>query len=124
MSNEITASKAELKLDLQSAGLDVLDYVPERVVPPIVIISPATPYLSPETVGNEYRLGLVLTLVAGTATNEQATEALDQLIADTVSALADLGYAVLRSVNSPFRLAVNTAEYLAAEINLDLSITL
>ena len=124
MTNEITTSKAELQLDLQTAGLEVLDYVPERVVPPIVIISPGSPYLVTETVGNEYRLGLNLTLVAGTATNEQATEALDELIANTVSALADLGYAVLKSVNPPFRLAVNTAEYLAAEINLDLSITL
>lgn len=124
MTNEITASKAELKLDLQNAGLEVLDYVPERVVPPIVIISPGSPYLSTESVGNDYRLALNLTLVAGTATNEEVTEALDELIADTVSAVADIGYAVLKSVNPPFRLAVNTAEYLAAEINLDLSITL
>jgi hypothetical protein len=124
MTNEITASKAELQLDLQNAGLEVLDYVPERVIPPIVIITPGSPYLIPETVGSEYRLGLTLTLVAGTATNEQATEDLDLLIATTVSAIGDLGYAVLRQVNPSYRLAVNTAEYLAADLNLDLSITL
>lgn len=124
MTNEITASKAELQLDLQNAGLEVLDYVPERVIPPIVIITPGSPYLIPETLGSEYRLGLTLTLVAGTATNEQATEDLDLLIATTVSAIGDLGYAVLRQVNPSYRLAVNTAEYLAADLNLDLSITL
>lgn len=124
MSNEITASKAEFALDLQTAGLDVLDYVPERITPPIVIITSGTPYLSPETVGNEYRLGLNLTLVASTATNEEATEALDQLIADTVNAVSTLGYVVLKTVNPPFRLAANNAEYLASEISLDLSITL
>lgn len=124
MTNEITASKAEFALDLQTAGLEVLDYVPERIVPPIVIISADGTYLTPETVGNEYRLGLRLTLVAATATNEQATEELDDLISKTVSAVADLGYVVLKSVASPYRLAVNTAEYLAADITLDLSITL
>jgi hypothetical protein len=124
MTNEITASKAELQLDLQNAGLEVLDYVPERVIPPIVIITPASPYLVPETVGNEYRLALTLTMVAGTATNEQATEDLDALIAQTVTALSYLGYAVLRQVNPSYRLAVNTAEYLAADLQLDLSITL
>lgn len=124
MTNEITTSKAEFALDLQNAGLDVLDYVPERVVPPIVILSPDGTYLVPETVGNEYRLGLKLTLVASTATNEQSTEELDDLIAQTVTAISTLGYAVLKSVQQPYRLSANTAEYLATDITLDLSITL
>jgi hypothetical protein len=124
VTNEITASKAELALDLQNAGLEILDYVPERVVPPIVIMSPGSPYLSIETVGNEYRLGLTLTMVAMTATNEEATEALDGLIAQTVSALSHLGYVVLKSVNPAYRLGVNNAEYLASDLNIDLSITL
>jgi hypothetical protein len=124
MSNEITASKAEFALDLQTAGLDVLDFVPERIIPPIVIISSGSPYLVAETVGNEYRLGLNLTLVASTATNEEATEALDELIANTVSALSTLGYVILKTVNPPYRLAANNAEYLASDLNLDLSITL
>jgi hypothetical protein len=124
MSNEITASKAEFALDLQNAGLDVLDYVPERIVPPIVIISSGSPYLSAETVGREYRLGLNLTLVAATATNEEATEALDELIATTVSAITGFGYVILNGVNTPYRLAANNAEYLACDLNLDLTITL
>ena len=124
MSNEITISKAEFALDLTNAGLEVLDYVPERIVPPIVIITAGSPYLVTETVGNEYRLGLNLTLVASTATNEEATEALDELIANTVSAISTLGYVVLKTVNPPYRLAANNAEYLASDLNLDLSITL
>jgi hypothetical protein len=124
VSNEITLSKAEFALDLTNKGLEVLDYVPERIVPPIVIITAGSPYLVTETVGNEYRLGLNLTLVASTATNEEATEALDELIADTVSAISTLGYVVLKTVNPPYRLAANNAEYLASDLNLDLSITL
>jgi hypothetical protein len=124
VSNEITLSKAEFALDLTNKGLEVLDYVPERIVPPIVIITAGSPYLVTETVGNEYRLGLNLTLVASTATNEEATADLDQLIADTVSAISTLGYVVLKTVNPPYRLAANNAEYLASDLNLDLSITL
>jgi hypothetical protein len=124
MSNEITLSKAEFALDLTNAGLDVLDYVPERIVPPIVIITAGSPYLVAETTGREYRLGLNLTLVAATATNEEATEALDELIAQTVTAITSMGYVVLRNVNPPYRLTANNAEYLASDLNLDLSITL
>jgi hypothetical protein len=124
MTNEITLSKAEFALALTTAGLDVLDYVPERITPPIVIITAGSPYLVAETVGREYRLGLNLTLVASTATNEEATEALDELIADTVSAITSIGYVILKTVNPPYRLAANNAEYLASDLNLDLSITL
>lgn len=124
MTNEITLAKAEFALDLQNAGLEILDYVPERVVPPVVIMSADSSYLVPESVGSDYRLGLKLTLVAATAVNEQATENLDALIASTVSAIGDLGYAVLKSVQSPYRLQANTAEYLASDLTLDLSITL
>jgi hypothetical protein len=124
MTNEITLSKAEFALSLTNAGLDVLDYVPERITPPIVIITAGSPYLVAETVGREYRLGLNLTLVASTATNEEATEALDELIADTVTAITSLGYVILKTVNPPYRLAANNAEYLASDLNLDLSITL
>jgi hypothetical protein len=124
MTNEITVSKAEFALDLTNAGLDVLDYVPERITPPIVIITSGSPYLVAETVGREFRLGLNLTLVASTATNEEATEALDELIADTVTAVTSLGYVILKNVNPPYRLAANNAEYLASDLNLDLSITL
>ena len=90
MTNEITASKAEFALDLQNAGLDVVDYVPERIVPPILIISAGSPYLTVESLHADYRLGLNVTLVATTATNESATEELDDLIARTVSALGGL----------------------------------
>jgi hypothetical protein len=124
MSNEITTSKAEFALDLQEAGLDVVDYVPERITPPIVIITSGSPYLTAETVGTDYRLGLNVTLVASTATNEEATEALDEIIATTVSAISRLGYVILKAVNPPYRLAANNAEYLASDLNLDLSITL
>ena len=124
MTNEITLSKAEFALSLTNAGLDVLDYVPERIVPPIVIISSGSPYLVAETVGREFRLGLNLTLVAATATNEEATEALDELIAETVTAVTSLNYVVLNAVNTPYRLSANNAEYLACDLNLDLSITL
>jgi len=124
MTNEITTSKAEFALDLQTAGLDVLDYVPERVVPPIIIVSPDSTYISPDSLGTSYLMSLKLTLVASTATNEQSTEQLDDLIAQTLTALQNMHYVHLSSVQQPYRLQANTAEYLATDITLDLSITL
>ena len=55
---------------------------------------------------------------------ERVLEALDELIANTVSAITGFGYVILNSVNTPYRLAANNAEYLACDLNLDLTITL
>ena len=52
MTNEITAAKVEFKLDLVAAGLNVLEYVPERIVPPIVIVNSRSPYLTAADLGS------------------------------------------------------------------------
>jgi hypothetical protein len=122
MTNEITLSKAELKLDLEEAGIRVLDYVPERITPPIVIMSSASPYLTPSTLGTQYDLNLELVVIATTATNKKATENLDQAIHNVLSAMPR--YARVIRVNEPYNLQTNNAEYLSANISLELEITI
>jgi hypothetical protein len=122
MTNEITSDKAALKTVLVSAGLNVLEYVPERIVPPIVIINSASPYLVPSSLKNQYVLNLELVLIAATATNKKATEMLDELIQDTLQALPS--YARMIQVNAPYNMQTNNAEYLATNIAIDLQITI
>jgi hypothetical protein len=122
MTNEITLARAEFKLDLDNAGLNVLDYVPERIVPPIVIINSASPYLTPSDLSKEYTLSLEVVMIAATATNKQATEKLDELIEDVVNAMPR--YARLLRVNAPYNLQTGNAEYLAANASVELEITI
>ena len=122
MTNEITLSKAEFKLDLEAASVRVLDYVPERIVPPIVIINSASPYLTPSSLDTEYNLNLELVVIASTATNKQATENLDQAINDVLNAMPR--YARVIRVNEPYNLQTNNAEYLSANISVELEITI
>jgi hypothetical protein len=122
MTNEITLSKQEFKLDLDTAGITVLEYVPERIVPPIVIINSASPYLTPSSLGKEYILGLELVCIASTATNKQATEKLDEAIADLLNAMPR--YARVIQVNEPYEMQTNNASYLACNISVELEITI
>lgn len=121
--SEINASKVEFKLELTEAGLNVVEYVPERITPPIVIVNSANPYLETAEFG-EWNLGLELVLVAATATNKKATENLDQLIEDVLNAIEPITYVRITSVNQPYNLQANNAEYLSATINCKLNITL
>ena len=122
--SEITSAKAEFALALADAGLDVVDYIPGRVVPPVVIISSGSPYITPETVGNEYELNLDLKCVAMTADNQMATNALDLLVEQVINALSDLHYIQMKQVNQPYALEANGAVYLAADVGVMVSITL
>ncbi len=122
MTNEITTARNQFSGVLESAGLKVSAFIPERVVPPIVIINSASPYMTASSIGNEYLLNLDLVCVAATATNKQATEKLDELIGDVLNALPM--YAHLQLVGQPYIWAVNNAEYLTTIITIDLQITI
>jgi hypothetical protein len=120
--SEITAAKSELKLDLQNAGIKVMEYVPERIVPPIVIMTADSPYMTGTTLDSEFDLQLQLVCIAATATNKNSTEALDTQIENVVNALP--GYVVFKSVGQPYAMQANNAEYLAANVSINLQITI
>lgn len=122
MTNEITTARNQFSGVLESAGIKVSAYIPERVVPPIVIINSSSPYMTASSIGNEYLLNLDLVCVAATATNKQATEKLDELIGDVLNALPM--YAHLQTVGQPYIWATNNAEYLTSIISIDLQITI
>ena len=121
--SEINDAKVQFKTDLEAAGLNVLAYVPERITPPIVILNAASPYVSTAQFG-EYTLGLELVLVASTATNKKATENLDQQIEDVLNAIEPLTYVRLTSVNQPYNLQTNNAEYLSTNVYVQLAISI
>jgi hypothetical protein len=120
--NEITASKAEYALTLTALGLKVSSFIPERIVPPTVVISPGSPYLEPVTIDNSWVMRLDLMVIAATAVNAKATEMLDKAIETILN--GNPGYSKITSVGQPYALQTNNAEFLAANISLDIRITL
>lgn len=122
--NELTATKAEFGLALTTNGLtvEVSDFVPDRITPPLVMIRPGGTYVAPSSLRGEYTLNLECDLIAATATNEVAQENLDALICDFLGALPD--YAVLNNIGAPFALTTGNAEFLAATATLNLAITI
>lgn len=121
--NEITASKAEYALALTALGLKVSSFIPERVVPPVIIIGPGSPYLNATTIDrDEWIMNLELMVVASVAVNVKATELLDKAIETILN--GNPGYAIVTSVGQPYALQTNNAEFLAANISVNLRITL
>lgn len=120
--NEITLAKEQFATALKDGGLDVYSFLPERIVPPVVVINTGSPFITPETIGSEYVMSLELLLVAGTATNEYATETLEQLIEDVLKAMP--GFARMLRVDKPYSLAYNNTEYFSTSVFVEISITI
>jgi hypothetical protein len=120
--NEITASKAEYALALTALGLKVSAYIPERIVPPTVILSPGSPYLTPATVNGEHVMNLELMVISAPAVNVKSTELLDLALQTILN--GNPGYARIASVGQPYALQTNNAEFLAANVSVDIRITL
>lgn len=102
--------------------LTVYSYVPEAVVAPAVVIQPGDPYVSGEGEPfGRWRVRFRLALVAEPATNEVATEGLDELIIDSMVALTDAGFTV-EEVSEPYVFRANENMHLAADLTVAESI--
>ncbi len=114
----ISETRAALATLIEDAGVTCLEYIPERVTPPIAIMEPTSDWVvSGETYG-EYRIGYDVTLVTQTASNNKATGDLDTMVDDVLAAVAEAPGFYCGSVSSPTVLAVNNAEYLSAAMTI------
>lgn len=120
--NEITASKVEYALALTALGLRVSSFIPERVVPPMVIITPGSPYLTPITLENDFMMALEVMVIAAPAVNSKASELLDKALETILNNNPD--YVRIINVGQPYALQTNNAEFLAANLSVDIRITL
>lgn len=106
--NEITASRAEYALALTALGLKVSSFIPERVVPPTVILSPGSPYLEPVLLDRkEFMMRLEVMVIAAHAVNVKASELLDKAVETILNGNPD--YAIISSVGQPYALQTNNS---------------
>lgn len=89
-------------------------HLPERMNPPIAVVTAGDPYVVQETYG-DWSMNLDITLVAAKATSKVATDELDDYLETTLGALPD-GTSVT-NVKPPFLMDWNGATYLAVKIS-------
>lgn len=123
----LTTLREGLVATLREAGITALGYEPERITPPVAIVSHGEPYLTEPTEGRTYAPGtyvlrLQVRLVLPVATAEVLTPELDEQIEAVHAATADTWD--LTEVTSPFTLIANGVNYAATDLTLTDLITL
>jgi len=122
MTNIITQTRIDLADELISDGINAEYYIPPRITPPLVVVSPSNRYIAQGDTFATFEIGIVLTLIAQTASNAKATEDLDDLIVNTIGAIPAMWR--IDSVDQPFSLNVNNAEFLSTRMALTTQITI
>lgn len=95
----------------------VSEFVPGRLVPPLMIITPNSPYIESGDTFGSFKTHFSIEVVSPTASNDTNTEALDVLIEDALVSIVNAGI-LLESVSRPYSLEANNATYLAASISV------
>ncbi len=114
----ITAARSALSALIEGAGVTCMEFIPERITPPIAVMEPTSEWIATGEAYGEWRIGFDVTLVTQTASNRMATDNLDQMVEDVLTAVADAPGFYAGSVSAPAGLAVNNAEYLSVALTI------
>lgn len=119
----MTNARKQVTADLQAVGLTVKDHVPEKVVPPLVLLRAGSPMLEEgdTLAGDEMLFRLGLLLIIKNKPNAEATGDLESMIEKVVFNLGDW---TLDGVGQPFFAQHNGYEYPAVEISISKTITI
>ena len=117
--------REELQDMLVAGGVTAFDHIPARVQPPVAVIAAGNPYITEvfdaKTFNHDYQVRMEVTLIASQSTNEVATDQLDELIVNTLTALHGHWEC---DVTQPYQLEVNGALYLSANVQISTTVTI
>lgn len=109
--------RAPLATALSGLVASVYEVVPEVMTSPSVIISPDSPYLSPNIINQsttKVQINMIVTAAVGYQNNAGALDNLEQLVISILGAMPS-GY-VVGDVQRPSVLEAQTGKYLVADI--------
>lgn len=114
----ITEARQALTDLISEAGVTCSSFVPERVTPPLAIVSPSANWIESGESFGEFRVSFDTTLVAQMGSNAKVTEAVDELLETVLTAVQAASGFYAPSVGAPQVLAVNNAEYLSVQMTI------
>lgn len=96
-----TDARVEIVTAYVAAGLTAFGYTPATLVPPVVVVEPASPWLVPTRVGDDLRATMRLRAIATVNLVDSATSqsALETLVEQVLAATPD--GVVVESVDAP-----------------------
>jgi hypothetical protein len=97
----IAQARAALTTVLENGGLRAMEYVPERITPPMAVIQPSGDWVASGDTFAAFRVGFDVTLIVQTASNQVVASQLDDLVDETLAAITAATGFYASAVSSP-----------------------
>lgn len=119
---DLVTLRNSLASALSAAGRVVYAFPREQITPPALVLVPASPYLSPASIGgagNRINVRFELTAIVGAADNQAALANIEALMLDTFDALPQ-GTAIINGWTQPQIQEVSGQTMLTSSLTIEL----
>jgi hypothetical protein len=115
----IAEARAALLAVLETAGIPAFENVPDRAQPPMAVMVPAADWIENGEVFGEFTISFDVEIVAGSGTNQAISLALDGMVEDVLTAIAEAPSMYAAAVGQPATVDLgNGPVYLGATITV------
>lgn len=122
---DLTSLRNSLSSALSAAGRVVYAFPREQITPPALVLVPASPYLSPASIGgagNRINVRFELTAIVGAADNQAALANIEALMLDTFDELP-AGTSIINGWSQPQIQEVSGQQMLTSSLTIELVTT-
>ena len=122
---DLVSLRNALASALSSAGRVVYAFPREQITPPALVLVPASPYLSPASIGgagNRINVRFELTAIVGAADNQAALANIEALMLDTFDELP-AGTSIINGWSQPQIQEVSGQQMLTSSLTIELVTT-
>jgi len=122
---DLVTLRNDLATALSAAGRVVYSFPREQITPPALVLVPASPYLSPASIGgagNRINVRFELTAIVGAADNQAALANIEALMLDTFDELPQ-GTGIINGWTQPQIQEVSGQTMLTSSLTIELVTT-
>lgn len=119
---DLVSLRNALASALSAAGRVVYSFPREQITPPALVLVPASPYLSPASIGgagNRINVRFELTAIVGAADNQAALANIEALMLDTFDELP-AGTSIINGWSQPQIQEVSGQQMLTSSLTIEL----
>jgi hypothetical protein len=120
MTNTLTQLRIDVAETLSDNGLTAYAFIPDRATPPLVGVTPDSPYITDGPTFNVSTINLTIRCINRPGTPDKEDEQMEDTISAVIAALKPFGFNM--TVNKPGYLTIGNADYPTCDINVSTEI--
>lgn len=113
----LTDARKDIADVLNDVGVTTYHYIPSRLTPSTAVVSAGSPYLTSGKAFGSFEVRWVVSVITSVGANDLSSDNLDNLVENTVIALANSDY-LIEQVSQPYAEDKNNAQFAVVDVTI------